>query len=120
MNSKRLKILLLPGPDDSTLDGPESQADLDTFEKILRSHGIVPQLKLKDLKAAAGGLEQAIWLGEFLLIVRALTPIIKTAISTAIKGYFDAKLGRRVTVETERTEKSRNGRCKTLGMWKSS
>lgn len=56
MTGKRLRIYLLPGPDESPLESAEYQADLDTFDKIVRSHGIVPQRKLKDLKAAAGGV----------------------------------------------------------------
>ena len=99
MKPKRIHICLVPAADDAALNSPEYQAELETFDRTLRSHGIVPHRLLERLEAAAGGGEPAVWLSQFVIIAKALTPIICAAICSAIGGYFHAKRGRRVTFE---------------------
>jgi hypothetical protein len=102
MEAKRVEIHLIPAGDDAALDSRAYQAELDTFDKNLRSGGMVPERVLERLEAAAGTNEPAVWLGQFVVLIKALTPIASSAICTALAGYFHAKRGRKVTVEISR------------------
>jgi hypothetical protein len=107
MEPKHLKIYLLPAPDDTALDSPEYQAELEAFDKTLRSHGIVPQRVLKELKAAAGGTEVAIWLSEFVIVMKSVTPIAK-AIIQAISDYLRERNNRKFRVKVDDIEAEAN------------
>jgi hypothetical protein len=56
---------------------------------------------LERLEAAAGPGEPTVWLGQFVIVAKAITPIVVPAIVAAIGGYFHVKRGRRVTIEVK-------------------
>jgi len=95
METESIRIHLTPADDDAALDSPEYQAELDAFDKALRSHGIVPQRVLERLEGAAGPGEPATWLGQFVIVAKAVGP----GILAAVAGYFHGKRGRGVTFE---------------------
>lgn len=56
---------------------------------------------LEGLEASAGPGEPGEWLGQFVIVAKAITPIVVPAIVAAIGGYFHMKRGRRVTIEVK-------------------
>jgi hypothetical protein len=98
MELTRLKIHLLPAPDDAALNSREYQAELDAFDKTLRSYGIAPQRVRESLECAAGPSAGGTWLSQFVIVAKELKPIIPH-VCTAIAVYFAAKWRRGVTFE---------------------
>jgi hypothetical protein len=100
-----ITIHLIPAPDDRPLDSAQYQTELGAFDSTLRSHGIVPQRVLRGLEAVAGAGEPAVWLGQFVVVAKAITPVAISGVVTAIGGYFGARRGRKVEIEV-----GKNGR----------
>jgi hypothetical protein len=98
MENEQIRVRLTPAAGDPAHNSAEYQADLDAFDKTLRSHGIVPQRVLETLTAAAG-VSEPVWLGQFVIITKAITPIVTSVIVAAIGGYFHGRRGRRASVE---------------------
>src|SRR5579863_5436063 len=98
MENEQIRIHLTAAVADPAHNSAEYQADLDAFDKTLRSHGVVPQRVLESLTAEAG-VSEPVWLGQFVIIAKAITPIVTSAIVAGIGGYFHARRGRRVSIE---------------------
>jgi hypothetical protein len=98
MGTEQIKLQLIPAPNDAALNSPEYQAELDAFYRILRSRGVVAQRVLEGLEAAAVDNQPAVWLGQFVVATKAVTPII-AAVMGAIGGYFHGKHGRGISFE---------------------
>jgi hypothetical protein len=76
MENEQIRIHLTAAVADPAHNSAEYQADLDAFDKTLRSRGVVPQRVLESLTAAAG-VSEPVWLGQFVIIAKAITPIVR-------------------------------------------
>jgi hypothetical protein len=92
MKTERLKIHLIPAPDEAPIESAQYQKELRKLEKSLRSQGVSPSFGLNHIYAAAGE-GAAIYSGAFM--VAAVGSVVGRCVVEWINGHF----GRKVSLE---------------------
>lgn len=104
----KLRVHLIPSPDDSALRSSEYQQAIRDFRDLLRAHGLKPSMRIQTMDAAAGNAP-SILDGVFSLATASL-PVVGTCLGFWLKGHY----GRRVRIEFDKDGEVKKAEAQTV------